>query len=63
LAREASGDDFGKPNSVCFEAGAGESGHVVIAGNLRPMLRQYPARVGVDFAKGDSLETGPFEAK
>jgi hypothetical protein len=63
LAGKAAADTI-NGNSVCREPFGGEFSHVMIAGNLRPMLSQHALAERIDLAEGDGFEpTRTLEAK
>jgi hypothetical protein len=63
LAGEPSADDI-DGNSICAQSFAGKGSHVVVAGDVRPVLGEDAAGELFDFTEGDGLETAcAFEAK
>jgi hypothetical protein len=59
-----SADDAIDFNPVALEFGSGEFSHVMVAGNLRPMLSQHALAERIDLAERDGLEPArPLQAK
>ena len=51
-------------NSIGSKPLGGEGSHVIVTGDLGPMLRQHTAGEGFDFAEGDRLESArPLKAE
>ena len=51
-------------NSIGSKPLCGEGSHVIVTGDLGPMLRQHTAGEGFDFAEGDRLESArPLKAE
>jgi hypothetical protein len=62
LAGEAATDDIGN-NSVCPKTVSGKGSHIVIAGDVGPVLFEDGSAIGLDFTEGDGSHPGSFEAK
>jgi hypothetical protein len=62
LTRESAGNaldaDAGKSKTSCVEFA-----DVWIAGDVRPMLSEHGATVGVEFAEGDRDKSGGFKSE
>jgi len=62
LAGEPAADDIDPPDPIGSKSSSVDGSDVVIAGDLRPMLRQNSAAIRVDFAERDRAESaGAFE--
>jgi hypothetical protein len=62
LAGETAADDI-HGNSVCLQSFRSERTNVIVAGHLRPMLRQDTAGEGLDLAEGHRLHPGALQAE
>jgi hypothetical protein len=63
LAREPAADDI-DGNSIGSKPCAGEGSHVVVAGNVWPVLGKHSSTERINLAEGDGCEAaGTFEAK
>jgi hypothetical protein len=48
-------------DSICGKSSGSESCNVVVDWDVRPVLSQDGAAVGLDFAEGDGSHSGSFE--
>jgi hypothetical protein len=61
LTREPATNDINGRNSICGEAFSGKTSHVVVAGDIGPVLGEDFATERLPFAERDGSHSGSFK--